>query len=83
MRLLTHQHFHEGSAVFVFFQLFEQGFLRLCHRTSDAMTFAFELAHVDARTGGFAHTVLRSTIQEGAKIAGVIAYACNLIDLVG
>lgn len=59
----------------VFFQLFEQGFLRLCHRISDAMTFAFELAHVDARTAGFAHTVLRSTIQEGAKIAGVNAYA--------
>jgi hypothetical protein len=53
--LLMHQHVQKGVLVRLLFQLLEHGFLRLGHRTPDAMTFALELAHADTRRGKFAH----------------------------
>lgn len=53
-----HQHLDKGLLVFFFFQLLEHIFLRLCHRTADAMAFALEFADADAGGGEFGHGVL-------------------------
>ena len=53
--LLRGQHPDKAHAVAFFLQRFEHGFLRLGHRTPDAMAFAFELAHVDTGAGCFCH----------------------------
>ena len=47
--LLADEHFQKCRAVLVALQLFEQGFLRLCHRTADTVPPAFELANVYTR----------------------------------
>ena len=51
--LLSDKHFHEGFAVLVLLELFEQRLLRFRHRTADAMPFAFEFADIDTRAWGF------------------------------
>jgi len=51
--LLQFQHVYKRLPVFVLFQFFEQRLLRLGHRTSDAMAFAFEFTDVDAGAGRF------------------------------